>query len=677
MKDLKLDTVAIQPGFFMLDSYEWKSLRNRVTLTRGFDMLATPVTQGLYLKVMGDNPSAYKGPFEQPAANQVLAIENIMRKTVIAEQPAKYGLLQHPVENVAWLDTVRFCNKLSELMGLNPAYVIDGENVEWPDMDADGWRLPTFCEFEYACKAGTDTDYFFGNLLHTPESIPHIGERMVARDSRVEEYAWHYHNAHSGQVDENGVWIPHTKPVGLKKPNPWGLYDIIGNVCEWVWDLHVRSRFCQRTAAGHQGHNTEYEKIPEITDPHKPSFPHWGNKKSRSVRGSHFGQMAPDQQSHVHRDGSMSAQPFIGFRIVRTNSLRLKYPEGPYHLNLEDAPVPGWRETRIPRETPSFHQAIEMQDKKVLFITHKITEIFDPHVELWRRTGDLHESHGQGKSCVVLQDGRVMLISQTRGDAPSQCELYNPKLGTWKKIGAPKVPRFHAQLTLLKDGRVLVSGGAVFVEGPQSIEVQSHCEIWDPKTFMWVDAAPMNSARYEHQAVLLNDGSVLAIGGHTKSIERWHLDGDWEKVDGLAYKIHIHQALLVGEHVLVVGGAKNKPWEAYSPTGTQCESWLIDTTTFTRTSGGKMSTPRENLGLVKLNDGRVLALGGINESTPLKCSEIWDPTTRTWSEGPTTNSSMCYHTTTLLNDGRVLAIGGKTTEIWDPTIPVEDTEESS
>ena len=104
----------------------------------------------------------------------------------------------------------RFCNKLSEKERKKPFYEIDGKEIRVPDWNGPGYRLPTEAEWEYACQANasTPTRFSFGN---------DAGE--------LDDYAWFKRNSDSR---------PH--PMGLKKPNGFGLYDMHGNVWEWCWD---------------------------------------------------------------------------------------------------------------------------------------------------------------------------------------------------------------------------------------------------------------------------------------------------------------------------------------------------------------------------------------------------------------------------------------------------------
>jgi formylglycine-generating enzyme required for sulfatase activity len=122
------------------------------------------------------------------------------------EEPSTIKANKCPVETVTWKDAIIFCNGLSEKMELNSCYKIQENNETITfDTTADGFRLPTEAEWEYACKAG-ETGIRYGELNNI---------------------AWY---------KDNSSMTSHI--VGQKEPNSWGLYDMLGNVWEWCSDIY-------------------------------------------------------------------------------------------------------------------------------------------------------------------------------------------------------------------------------------------------------------------------------------------------------------------------------------------------------------------------------------------------------------------------------------------------------
>ena len=131
--------------------------------------------------------------------------------------PSHFKNPRNPAEQVTWVQAIVFCNRRSEAEGLKPCY--DEETLEC-NYQASGYRLPTEAEWEYACRAGTNGAYSCGD------------------DSRkLGEHAWFAGNA-----------AKRTHPVAQKRPNPWGLYDMHGNVAEWCNDAYAKDYYAHSPA---------------------------------------------------------------------------------------------------------------------------------------------------------------------------------------------------------------------------------------------------------------------------------------------------------------------------------------------------------------------------------------------------------------------------------------------
>ena len=188
------EDIEVPEGFLLIiggtftmgspDSEAWRSAdetQHSVTVS-DFYMSAYEVTQQEYQEVIGDNPSNFSG-------------ENL------------------PVENISWLDAVAYCNARSEREGLTPAYTIDGTSVSW-DRSANGYRLPTEAEWEYACRAGTTTPFNTETSISAEESnywgdYPYMIEDNYFNQGNLDVYKRQIQAPVYGtEIADRYTWLP-------------------------------------------------------------------------------------------------------------------------------------------------------------------------------------------------------------------------------------------------------------------------------------------------------------------------------------------------------------------------------------------------------------------------------------------------------------------------------------
>jgi len=200
--DIEDGFIRITGGSFLMGSPEdeaWRSddeTQHSVTVS-DFYMSPYEVTQKEYEDAMGNNPSSFSGD-------------------------------DLPVESVSWLDAVSYCNVRSQQEGLTPVYVIDGQNVSW-DRSAAGYRLPTEAEWEYACRAGTTTPFYMENSPSAEEANYYGHYPYGIEDNYFSQ---------SNLEVKPGEYRETTVAVESFSANPYGLYNMHGNVAEWTWDIY-------------------------------------------------------------------------------------------------------------------------------------------------------------------------------------------------------------------------------------------------------------------------------------------------------------------------------------------------------------------------------------------------------------------------------------------------------
>ena len=245
--------------------------QHRVVITKPLLMSATEVTVGQFRKFV--EASKYVTEAEQyrfgDSGDKALSDKVPVKSRGLNWKSPGYVVTDDsPVAQVTWNDACAYCAWLSEQDGRRPWYRSDGKGGWLIAAQASGYRLPNEAEWEYACRAGTTTQYSFGDDY-----------------AELEQYGW-YKNA-GGKA----------QPVGMKLPNPFGLFDMHGNLSEWCQDFF----------------DWKWYEKPQPLDPKGPS-----SGSARVIRGGHWNSRAShcrtayrSQPSPSHRGND------IGFRVVR------------------------------------------------------------------------------------------------------------------------------------------------------------------------------------------------------------------------------------------------------------------------------------------------------------------------------------------------------------------------
>lgn len=301
-------------------------------------------------------------------------------------------------------------------------------------------------------------------------------------------------------------------------------------------------------------------------------------------------------------------------------------------------------------------------------------EIYDWSTESWTATGNM--SHGRSfATATLLPNGKVLITGGWSGGAwspaLSSAELYDPATGAFTAAGSMTQERAGHTATLLRNGKVLVSGGRTVANN--NYVFRNTAELYDPTTNTWMPTGTMAGVRSHHQADLLSNGTVIVTGGeqcylppyggtcYLSTAETYDpISATWTATATMRTTRSSHTAtLLPNGKVLVSGGINDN--------GALRTNEIFDSTNGSFASTGNRNYSSGSPTTTLLPNGKVLLAGGYAwNGYPQNGAELYDPATGSFATTGQLNRARSGHTATLLPNGKVLIAGyNSTAELYD------------
>jgi hypothetical protein len=380
--------------------------------------------------------------------------------------------------------------------------------------------------------------------------------------------------------------------------------------------------------------------------------------------------------------GKVEFKSVLGYGTGSMNLQRLTQPAG---ISTAPLSAKGqWIPTGSPKVARYAHTTTLLDDGRVLVVgglgeagATGGAELYDPSTGMWRDIGALSAPR-RGHTATLLPDGKVLIFGGTdaAGNPPHRAEVFDPATNTWSSFDAPGWTA-GPTATLLRTGKVLVVGG--WPDGDDAFHLnwlKDYASLFDPATRTWSHTGNLPELRQNPLATLLKDGRVLLTGGYDNdwgcpvySTQTYDpVTDSWSTGANLPFGWGHTTTLLPDGRVLAVGVADN--FDCGSPM-TPAVAELYDPATGSWAKGGDSSGYREDFSASLLSDGKVLIAGGRRDETyfdvnahafhfadSLDNAEIYDPVTGLWNAAPLLITPRAMHTATVLHDGHVLVVGG-------------------